>query len=86
MFPLPLSHLTTTVCAVDREEAEEEASNLLLDKESSGQVRLAFCPLTTTRLAPALLVPPLPGWSDCINESMPFLLSSSVAKIQKNTR
>lgn len=69
------------ICDVDN-EAEEEASNLLLDKDadSSGQVKLAFCPLTTTKLAPALPLF-LAGWSDCINDSMPFLLSSSVSKI-----
>lgn len=63
---------------------EEDGTSLLLAVNSSGQVRTAFFPLTTTRLAPDLLL--LAAWSACIIiESTPLLLSSSAMKERKKS-
>ena len=61
----------------EEEDAEEDGISLLLDEaaDSSGQVRLAFCPLTTTRLEPDL--PLFAGWSDCSVAESEFVLRSS---------
>lgn len=78
---LPLSHLISTL---EEEEADEEGNSLLLDDEADnrGQVRAAFCPDTTTRLAPDL---PFVAWSDCSNcgSATELTLTLSMKKLNK---
>ena len=66
------------------EDADEDGTSLLLDDavDNRGHVRLAFCPLTTTKLAPDL--PLFTGWSDCNgNEAVRVILLRSSAEEER---